>query len=131
MLLAHSPPSAAPRRESAQSAQVREATAYLLVFEPFGFRPVALPPARLAQLLALWRVLLVPLAPWELELCLRLPWLYSNAPQGLSGAKPNGSYSWRANACFFGWKLYNFTNKFSCASSSRFKFNRIAAAVGI
>src|SRR3990167_6450862 len=121
MLLAHSPPAAAPRRESAQSAQVREATAHLLVFEPFGFRPVALPPARLA----------VPLAPWELELCLRLPWLYSNAPQGLSGAKPNGSYSWRANACFFGWKWYNCTTKFSCASSSRFKFNRIAAAVGI
>jgi len=51
-----SSPAAAPARESVQSAQVREATAHWLVFEPFGFQ------ARLARLPALREPVVLPLA---------------------------------------------------------------------
>ena len=99
-----SPPVAAPARE--QSAQVREATAHLLVLEPFEFRArFALSGQELAFLGALQALARVRAALVRVSVPapgLRLPSLYSTAPDGLTGANPNGSYSWRSNTCFFG-----------------------------
>ena len=72
-----------------QSAQVREATAHLLVLEPFEFRArFALSGQELAFLGALQALARVRAALVRVSVPapgLRLPSLYSTAPDGLSG----------------------------------------------
>ncbi|MDO8682352.1 MAG: hypothetical protein Q7N50_02580, partial [Armatimonadota bacterium] len=78
------PVSACPERS--RRAQLQEATAHWLVFEPFGFQ------ARFASPLPLQRLTPLPVPVWlalvrvlEVGMYLRLSWLYSNPT--------NGSYS--------------------------------------
>ena len=95
MMQTRSPPpaAAAAARELVQSAQVREATAHSLVFEPLEFRSgLALSGQELAFLRALQALAALVRVSVPVP-GLRLPLLYSTAPAGLSRANSNGSYS--------------------------------------